>query len=91
MPCGKPKITGESNCLLRIGLMATLTTSLAEIVARDGAISDYELWRERKRIVHQIYLAERERRPIGIELIYRMRIIEMAQHRRGVLDRRDGA
>jgi len=71
--------------------MATLTTSLAEIVARDGAISDYELWRERKRIVHQIYLAERQRRPIGIELLYRMRIIEMAQHRRRLLDRRDGA
>jgi len=90
MLCHARTIIGESNRSC-IGLMAALTTSLAEIVADDDDISDYALWRERKRIVHEIYLAERGRRPIGIELLYRMRIIEMAQHRRGLSDRRDGA
>lgn len=55
---------------------------LAERLAFDPRISDYDFWRAAKTVDDAIYRSERQRRPIPIDLVYARAIIRTARRKR---------
>lgn len=68
----------DSQCNLVENSMALRVKRIAESIAADRSISDYDLWHMRRRLEDE--LSEREHRgePIPIDLIYARRIIIVA-------------
>lgn len=58
--------------------------ALAERLARDWRISDYDFWRAQKSVENALYRAERLRQPIPIDLLYARDILRKARWRRDV-------
>lgn len=55
---------------------------LSSQLASDTTISDYDFWRALKTIDNELYRIERQRRPIGIEIVFARAIIRNAQRKR---------
>lgn len=58
------------------------TDILADALAADETVSDYDLWREIRSLHQQVYELERGDHPIPIHLLYRLRTAERARQAR---------
>ncbi len=57
---------------------------LAERLAHDWRISDYDFWRAQKSVEDALYRTERSRQPIPIDLVYAREILRKARRQRNV-------
>jgi hypothetical protein len=57
---------------------------LAERLALDRRISDYDFWRAQKSVEDALYRTERLHQPIPIDLVYAREILRKARRRRDV-------
>lgn len=55
---------------------------LAQRLANDATISDYEFWRALKTVDDQLYRIDRQHRPIPIDLVFVREIIRRARRKR---------
>lgn len=55
---------------------------LAERLALDRRLSDYDFWRAQKSIEDALYRTERMHQPIPIDLVYAREILRKARRRR---------
>ena len=62
--------------------MGDRTRKIADILAADARISDYDMWRELKTIDLQLYDIDRNNKVVPISLLYRRRVLVMAFSRR---------
>lgn len=56
--------------------------TMADDLARDGSISDYDFWRALKTVEEELYQTERQHRPIPIDLVFTRAILLKARTKR---------
>ena len=62
--------------------MVLSVNRIADRVAADRSIGEYDLWRMRRKVEHELFVCRRRREPLPIDLLYARRIIITAQMRR---------
>lgn len=59
--------------------MQSRTDMMSAALAGDGTVSDYDLWRARRRVETDIERCRRLAQPLPIDLLYARRVIETAR------------
>lgn len=57
--------------------------AVADRLAEDGRITDYDFWRALKNLDSEIYRISGDHQPIPMEMVRWRAIIKQARHRRG--------
>ena len=62
--------------------MALSVQGMADRIAADLSIGDYDLWHMRRRLEDELFRRRRRREPLPIDLIYGRRVIMAVEARR---------